>query len=486
MVFTPGGRVATVSPVASLGCTSPGVFFSTTTDGGEEGDNRSLLSNYDEDSSTAAVTETAETTDHNQGSRGTSQDTSPPDTVASSEVSSMQPCSDTISKLKPKAGGIVPPSVVAKPRPMAAGRSSRFGVPYARPPGPIAGGYPPVNYRFGQVAVTYSPPVASRNLSAPDKNRDSQYIVPTTEIARPKVNKKFLRKPRPADSHHEQNSSDDLHAPKTASSTRMPSHKPREVRIVRTWGDHFAVDRRSHVTRSPWIVVSNIPANSSLEAMLQTIQKAVDEDLKRGVVDLDALYIPNTRTPKFKTRQDEIDRRQERFPHIFEARLILSPYGRPNGWYVRLAHRSLAQALLIRNQRGEEFHVGSKLLRINEYKLPDPPKEPPFLGSHPNISDATLRVENCPNNLRETALYNYFSRFELSMEQKSVVEWDNVTPDGKGGPTSTFLVHFANASWARAALRERQGAPIGNTPVRLVQYPRQLIADEVVSQYSRW
>ena len=98
------------------------------------------------------------------------------------------------------------------------------------------------------------------------------------------------------------------------------------------------------------------------------------------------------------------------------------------------------------------------------------------------VSDHTLRVENVPS-VRPARLVSFFSRYDL----RSVNQWHGRTSDGKMAPSSVYLVHFADASWARAALREVQGTYMLHhgermyvdstkpTPLRLSQYPKQLL-----------
>jgi hypothetical protein len=245
-------------------------------------------------------------------------------------------------------------------------------------------------------------------------------------------------------------------------------------RRIKTWGDHLA-QSKTKVTYEPWIVVTDIPPTSSMEATLNMIQSAINEDLLRGIVDLDALFIPRSPPPMLRTTQEEINSRKDRFPHILEARLILSPFARPRGWYVRLAHRSLAQSLLVRQRQGTEFVVSSRIVNIQPYTTPKPGQDP-FPGSYSHVSDATVRVENCPPGLTKLQFWNFFSRFDLSMDYESVVQWKGQTPDGKLNPSDTFIVQFADPSWARAAIRERQGERIRGWEVRLSQYPRQLVS----------
>lgn len=245
---------------------------------------------------------------------------------------------------------------------------------------------------------------------------------------------------------------------------------------TKTWGDHLA-ESGVRVTYFPWIVIENVAPTTSLEAMTDAIEKVLDEELLRGIVDLDAPFRWHTAAPMLKLSEEDIAARssshqQGRHPYIEEARLILSPYARPTGWYVRLAHRSMAQALLVRSRKDDPLKICYQQVAMREYKA-----EEEFKGSLPVISDATIRVENCPKDLTKLAFLNFFSRFDLSMEHESIVQWSGVTPEGRAPSSLTYLVHFSDASWARAAIRERQGAFMSGHQVRLIQYPRQIIQD---------
>ena len=259
---------------------------------------------------------------------------------------------------------------------------------------------------------------------------------------------------------------------------RLAKTKP-PPQPTKTWGDHLA-ESGVRVTYFPWIVIENLAPTTSLEAMTDAIEKVLDEELLRGIVDLDAPFRWHTAAPMLKLSPEDIAARssspsshqQGPHPYIEEARLILSPYARPTGWYVRLAHRSMAQALLVRSRKGDPLKICYQRVAMREYRA-----EEEFKGSLPVISDATIRVENCANNVSKVAFLNFFSRFDLSMEHESVVQWSGETPDGRTPSSFTYLVHFSDASWARAAIRERQGAFLSRHRVRLIQYPRQIIQD---------
>lgn len=97
-----------------------------------------------------------------------------------------------------------------------------------------------------------------------------------------------------------------------------------------------------------------------------------------------------------------------------------------------------------------------------------------YVHLNDTISSHTLRVENCPKRLDATnALLSLFGRYDLRLDQP-VVEWK---ARREGRPVhGVYLVHFRDAAWARAALRERQGASLSRffpAPLRLIPYPPQ-------------
>ena len=90
------------------------------------------------------------------------------------------------------------------------------------------------------------------------------------------------------------------------------------------------------------------------------------------------------------------------------------------------------------------------------------------------LDDSVVRVENCHDKVCEQDLLHVFSRYDL--KAPSVLRWTgDRSLDTKKAP-SVFLVRFADAAWARAALREKQSYLLYENSIRLVQFPKQLIA----------
>ncbi len=218
-------------------------------------------------------------------------------------------------------------------------------------------------------------------------------------------------------------------------------------------GDHMKA-AGERVAQSNWIQIDGIPPTSSLEAMLDGVQLALERENKRGIVDLDAPWDPIDPVPSLHFNSDT--------SWIQKAHLNLSLFARPTGWFLQLENRSLVQAVLNQSVNSGLFCSWKKVI-VSEHR----DAKRPFY----QVSDATIRVENCPLKTTNMNVMNLFSRYDLRPGGKAVEDW-------KGGPDDkpmTFLVHFADASWARSALREKQGEFMGDNKLVLAPYPRQIV-----------
>lgn len=218
--------------------------------------------------------------------------------------------------------------------------------------------------------------------------------------------------------------------------------------------------------QSCWVQIENIPPLSSLNAILMGVKAALDIEKGRGIIDLDASFQPEQDgiLPFVSPDSEE---------WVLNAKVILSPFGRPTGWHLRFQNRSIVHAILT-HAREAPIRCAWKRVGIKEGKGLS--IEPSSI-SDPNeahVSEATLRVENCSDDTYESVLVRFFSRYDLTQQGASVVQWKGQTSDGKVAPR-TFLVHFADASWARAALREKQSAFLKGKTLRLAQYPKQIL-----------
>ena len=295
-------------------------------------------------------------------------------------------------------------------------------------------------------------------------------------------------------------------------------------------GDYLIAQGEKGLPRSSWVHVEGISPVSSLDAILNGIQHALDIEDTRGIVDLDAAWnleepIPFIQIPSLSTDSQPVDDVNHHDPllssldppldegvtvnqhrWVRKAKLIISPFARPTGWYLQFDNRSIVYALL-RHAQQHPIRSSWRPVQIKEYKRrtleqeADPNdidnKLEPISHGHyllnDDISDATLRVENCPMKVTEASLMNFFSRYDLKSSvgknnDKPIQRWLGSNEDGslQALPT-TYLVFFADTSWARAALREKQGTfmfKMGRVvfndfknpkPLHLVQYPRQML-----------
>jgi hypothetical protein len=299
-----------------------------------------------------------------------------------------------------------------------------------------------------------------------------------------------------------------------------------------------------------WVVVNNISPISTLEALVEGINDALDTVLTEhgGITDLEALWDPRTHNGQIQLPQLEFDSifpqhaavmqtietapierdnnhdedkslprrispQDDSFRWVQEARMLLSPYGRPLGWKLKFANRSIVYALLAR-AKGSPVKCGWKTLQVDPWttqvqqQLDDhfPPQEAyvefafakptrpskdeengniiqPFGNNHLYydnldvqtldwLDDSVVRVENVDTKVDEQDMLHVFGSYEL--KTPSIVRWLGKTNQGIKAPL-TFFVRFADADWARAAIREKQRSAVGSKALLLVQFPKQRI-----------
>ena len=157
--------------------------------------------------------------------------------------------------------------------------------------------------------------------------------------------------------------------------------------------------------------------------------------------------------------------------------------------YMQFDNRSVVYSIL-RHVQASPIKCAWKDINVTEYvstdgrvdAAPEASTIPHDSVLNDQVSDHTLRVENVPFVV-PSRLVRFFSRYDL----QSVHKWQGKTSDGKIAPSTIYLVHFADSSWARAALREIQGTYMIHNgdrllvdrnkpiPLRLSQLPRQLL-----------
>lgn len=204
---------------------------------------------------------------------------------------------------------------------------------------------------------------------------------------------------------------------------------------------------------SGWVIVRNIPPLSTLTDILQSINEVVDAQLDGGIVDLDAVWKGGGQVSMFERGASE--------EWVRSAHIVLSSHGRPNAWRIEFCNRSVAHAFL-EYTRQNEFHCAWKPVTVERWEERDDNTD--ALA----VSDSMIRVENTGDDVTIDNVRHLFRRYDMTREGPSVRVFN------KDSPHKLFLVHFADASWARAAIRELQGVRVNNNFLRLAQYPRQL------------
>lgn len=226
---------------------------------------------------------------------------------------------------------------------------------------------------------------------------------------------------------------------------------------------HHLAAAGEKVPKSNWIEVENVPPISSLDAMLAGMEFAFRVLREHGILDLDAKWNPD----KAESSPLPILSFPDDYIPVKKAKVVLSPFGRMTGWKLQFENRSIVHALLAYTKE-LPIMCASKRVRLRELK------DDKRSYNYPQVSDATIRVENFPDDATPLKLLNFFSRYDLRQDGPSIVQWAGQTSDGKVPPT-TWLVHFADASWARAAIREKQSSILDGRAITLVQYPRQIL-----------
>jgi hypothetical protein len=248
---------------------------------------------------------------------------------------------------------------------------------------------------------------------------------------------------------------------------------------------------------------------SSLEAMMMGIHEALQIEQERGIVDLDALWNPAVdeslpfMAPSDAGTDNNDGRTNKKYNDewVKAAHLILSPFARPCGWHIRFQNRSITHALLT-HARATKISCASHPVTVDECGLRNDDTtsgssdslKTPHNPRYYDVSEATIRIENCPDLVTPLLLLQLFSRYDLRRSGPPVVEWrPSASEKSSRGRRATargtneeaidvprtFLVHFDDPSWARAAMREKQGYVLkditlpNGSGLRLVPYPKQ-------------
>lgn len=209
----------------------------------------------------------------------------------------------------------------------------------------------------------------------------------------------------------------------------------------------------SGLPTSGWVIIRNIPPMSSLTDIVQSINEAMDIQAETGIVDLDAVWKGGG-----QVRMLELDSSSQDW--VRSAHLVLSSHGRPTGWRIEFHNRSMAHAFLEYCRRNR-FHCAWKPVSVEQWKQRG--------TAPPNVSDSMIRVENAGDDLTVDHVRHLFRRYDMATTGPTVKIFN------ENSLHKVFVVHFADPSWARAAIRELQGVQVHERCLRLAHYPRQLI-----------
>lgn len=148
---------------------------------------------------------------------------------------------------------------------------------------------------------------------------------------------------------------------------------------------------------SNWILVSNIPPMSKLSDVISGIEKIIAFEMDKGIIDLEKIgdYVSSgvnlkqrlgnlnkvgARESFYATEKIDVASGiplwapglDEELPShmVMEARLHLSPYARPKGWFLRMPSRSIVHAILNHNEEAEKLKtLDGNRMKSEEIKI---------------------------------------------------------------------------------------------------------------------
>jgi hypothetical protein len=253
-------------------------------------------------------------------------------------------------------------------------------------------------------------------------------------------------KPFTAPTQKYSNSGIDFHYRRDQNRSRQQPPSPRPER-------HAGVE----TAQSNVIEVQQTPPMSSLDDIVRSISRVMDEELELGIVDLDGELRANGTLPMVSKSGDWVQ----------SATFILSAHARPTSWRIEFENRSIAHAFLQR-AKTSPFVLVWKPVPVIEYK-------PPLLEPLFEVDDSMIRVENFTDCTTIDSMRHLFRRYDLLPSGPTVVPW---VSEQTG--FTVFIVKFADPSWARAAVRELQGVEVNQVALRLAQYPKQMVRDAII------
>ena len=225
---------------------------------------------------------------------------------------------------------------------------------------------------------------------------------------------------------------------------------------------------------SSWVQITGTLPITSLNDVLSSIEQLLHNQFtsRDGVVDLEAPWNPirDEDIPLLHMTEDDKDAPYR----VQEAHVVLSPFGRPTGWKLKLANPSMVHAL----RKLKCIQVGWKTVQVKVIH-PETGGEKKYATNQVDgyvVDDSMVRFESCPDTMTAEQLRMLMSRFELARSGPTVLPWKKATSDGKSH--NMFIVRFLDASWARAAVREKQSMYRDGRRLRLIQFPKQLLGSE--------
>jgi len=211
----------------------------------------------------------------------------------------------------------------------------------------------------------------------------------------------------------------------------------------------------SGLPSSGWVIIRNIPPMSTLTDIVNSVNEFMDALAGGGIVDLDAAWKGGGQVNML-----QLDSSQE---WLRSAHIVLSSHGRPTAWRVEFFNRSMANAFL-EYSREHRFHCAWKPVDVEPWDYQEGNTDAI------DISDSMVRVENAADDVTVDHVRHLFRRYDMTPVGPSVRLFNEASQH------KLFLVHFADPSWARAAVRELQGVRVRQNLLRLAQYPKQLVA----------
>lgn len=215
-------------------------------------------------------------------------------------------------------------------------------------------------------------------------------------------------------------------------------------------------------TSCSWVQINNIPVLSTLEDVVRSVEEVLEFEKERGIIDLDANDWEKGESLPL------LDLPEEGHEWVLSAKLVLSTYYRPSGWRLEFDNRSIAHALLQHTKHTSSLKCAWKPVTVEEWNQDLGNVQTEQEKQQQKISDASIRIENCTEKTTVDHLRHVLRRYDLTTEPNSIQKLSRSRND------IFFLVHFANASWARAAVRELQGVVVNKNELRFCQYPKQI------------